>query len=98
MIPPQNLYRVLTYAWDWLDDDLLAGVNSGEVDTVQNMIGHVLLNASKLLLRRGLDRAYVVHEDELSVPRGKFDVSTTMKRALERNGGGHRRHQLCRRI
>lgn len=86
MIPAHNLYRLLCYAWDWVEGLSLADVGQGESDRVESLLAHALLIGTRNLLRRGLARSYVRYEDELTVPRGKLDVPRTLGRALERHG------------
>ncbi len=86
MVPAQNLYRLLCYAWDYVEGMALVDTGASPFEKVEDLLSNVLLMGTRQLLRRGLDRAYVRYEDDLAAPRGKLDVSTTIKRALERSG------------
>jgi 5-methylcytosine-specific restriction enzyme subunit McrC len=82
----QNLYYLLCYAWDHADlaaSSQVAGLPSHHV---ADLLGHVLSTRVAELLRRGLHREYVSHDEELRSPRGKIDVSTHIKRVLGPTG------------
>lgn len=84
MVPVRNVYYLLCYAWDHAEPAPLADVGGVEAGQLQDLLAHVLVSGVAGLLRRGLDRAYVEHEDALRSPRGRLDVSATLKRNLER--------------
>jgi 5-methylcytosine-specific restriction enzyme subunit McrC len=86
VVPAQNLYRLLCYAWDWVEGMSLTDVGGVDSDKVEDLLASALLIGTRTLLRRGLDRSYVRYEEELAAPRGKLDISTTLRRALDRNG------------
>ncbi|QRN94771.1 hypothetical protein JRI60_37510 [Archangium violaceum] len=85
MVPVRNVYYLLCYAWDHADMAPLADVGGLDVGPLQDLLAHVLVSGVAGLLRRGLDRAYVEHEEALRSPRGRLDVSVTLKRNLERS-------------
>lgn len=85
-IPIRNLYYLLCYAWNVLDerDDTLADQLDG-LSPVE-LLGKVLASSVQRLWRRGLDRGYrTVHEDVRS-PRGRLDVTQMVARRLEHRG------------
>lgn len=57
-------------------------VGMEKLATPQDMLANTLVNASKALLKKGLDRDYQEHVDDLSCPRGKISVTNTLKRNL----------------
>jgi 5-methylcytosine-specific restriction enzyme subunit McrC len=78
-IPIRNLYYLLLYAYDALDE---AGVvEAGELPETRlgDLFAHVLDGGVNHLLRRGLDRGYVPHRDAIPGVRGRIDVSATVK-------------------
>ncbi|HEY0094372.1 MAG TPA: hypothetical protein VGB96_08615 [Archangium sp.] len=85
MVPVHNIYYLLCYAWDYAEEAPLADVGGLEAGTLQDLLAHVLVSGVAGLLRRGLDRAYVEQEEALRSPRGRLDVSATLKRNLERS-------------
>jgi len=85
-IPIRNLYYLLCYAYDALDLLGEAPASGIEGPTPADLFARVLSHGTATLLRRGLDRNYVAHDEELRNPRGRIDVSKTVKRALESRG------------
>ena len=86
-IPITNIYYLLCYAWDVLEEkDSLADVDSLESTDLVNLFTRVLVNGTRRLLRRGLDRGYLSREDEIAGVRGKLLVTQTLRRNLLRNG------------
>jgi 5-methylcytosine-specific restriction enzyme subunit McrC len=81
-IPVRNLYYLLAYAWDHLDQAGVIEVGEDDYRDLANLFGRVLAGSVRHLLKRGLDRGYL--EDEQVIPgvRGKLDVSATVKSNL----------------
>ena len=87
-IPAENLYYVLCYAWERLDqlkavpDD----VRSSTFDLPQDLLARLLHDSFSLVLRRGLDRGYREWAEDTRRPRGKLDLARTARRALRVRG------------
>ena len=81
-IPIQNIYYLLCYAWNALDEAAL--IDAGRIDSTElaDLFAGVLLSGTRLLLRRGLDRGYLPFAEETSRLRGKLQLAQTMKRNL----------------
>ena len=82
-IPIQNLYFILCYAWDRLEERDLVDVSSEDASSLLNLFSRVLIGGTRYLLHRGLDRGYLAMEDDLAGIRGKIDFSATMKTAID---------------
>ncbi len=84
-VPIRNLYYLLCYAWDHLHalDDVPAEVLQSERPV--DLLASVLVAGVARAQKRGLDRAYVTLEQETRSPRGKIELSATLKRSLLRN-------------
>ena len=79
-IPIANIYYLLCYAWDALEEkDSLADVEGLDSTNLVNLFARVLVNGSRRLFRRGLDRGYLSHEDEIPGVRGKLLVTQTVR-------------------
>ena len=76
-IPILNIYYLLSYAWDKLDEAEPQEVSQVDNHNVINLFANVLSNRTAYLLRRGLDRGYIVEQDVLGVVRGKINISNT---------------------
>lgn len=86
-IPIANIYFLLCYAWDVLEEkDSLADVDALESTDLLDLFARVLVSGTRRLLRRGLDRGYLPREEELAGVRGKVLVTTTLRRNLLRQG------------
>jgi len=85
-IPIRNLYYLLCYAWDVLDehDDALVS----ELDGLSHveLLAKVLTISTQRLWRRGLDRGYRMVADEVRSPRGRLDLPQMISRRLEDRG------------
>jgi 5-methylcytosine-specific restriction enzyme subunit McrC len=85
-IPIRNLYYLLCYAWDVLDerDDTLVS----ELDGLSHveLLAKVLTVAAQRLWRRGLDRGYLTLEADVRSPRGRLDVPQIVGRRLTDRG------------
>ena len=79
MIPVQNLYYLLLYAWDAMSQSRNAEVDGLPRTSVLDLLAMVLQRGLDRLLRRGLDRGYVPLVEAIPGIRGKLDVSGTVK-------------------
>ena len=68
------------------EKDTLAEVDALEATDLLDLFARVLVNGTRRLLRRGLDRGYLPHEDEIPGVRGKLLVTQTLRRNLVRHG------------
>ena len=53
-IPIQNIYFLLSYAWNRLDEAERVKIEKKELTDVPSLLTRVLLNASTALLKQGL--------------------------------------------
>lgn len=86
-IPIRNLYHLLCYAWDRLDERELidAGKTAPPRDTL-NLLGRVLGSGVAALVRRGFERGYRDREEEIAGIRGRLEVAATFRRELPKYG------------
>ena len=70
-IPIQNIYFLLCYAWNHLQETEYADVRSDGCDKLWDLLARVLIRGSQQLVKRGLHRDYVVHHDLRVRPKGK---------------------------
>ena len=88
-IPVRNIYYLLCYAWDRLEERDTVDVGPVGGDNVLDLLAKVLINGLTHLLKRGLDRGYVSVEEETRCLRGKVDLTVSVKRDLLRQGQAH---------
>lgn len=81
-IPIENIYYLLSYAWDKLDERDRVQVNIESKTDVLNLLSKVLINGSRILLKRGLDKSYNNFRDEINGVKGKLELSDTLKSNL----------------
>ncbi|MFC5284138.1 5-methylcytosine-specific restriction endonuclease system specificity protein McrC [Pedobacter alpinus] len=78
-IPIQNVYFLLCYAWNKLEERDIVNVNEIDSTELIDLFAKVLSNSCSRLLKQGLDRYYVEHEDVIMGIKGKFNFSATIK-------------------
>lgn len=85
-IPILNLYYLLSYAWDQLEE---AGkIRSGISDyrRTEDLFARLLINGCVLLFKRGLDRDYVRRSDVYKGIKGKIDFTASLNGDYFRRG------------
>lgn len=78
-IPIQNIYYLLCYAWNKLEESEIVNVNEIDSTELIDLFAKVLSNSCSRLLKQGLDRYYVEHEDVIMGIKGKFNFSASIK-------------------
>lgn len=89
-IPIQNIYYLLCYAWDKLEERDWVQVNTQEPATVLELLVRVLINGTTYLLKRGIAHNYRLHDEWTAGVRGKMNTSDTL-RSIRRQTG----HTKC---
>ena len=88
-IPVRNVYYLLCYAWNRVEEGRTVDLGSEDFDAPIDLFAKVLNIGVSRLITRGLDRDYLsVHEDIRGI-KGKLDLGTTVKRTLLPNGMAH---------
>ena len=81
-IPIRNIYALLAFHWRALGIEGLRDVGQVDADTPLELLARVLVEGTRAQLRRGLDRAYIEHDEDLAHLRGAFDLDATVRRGL----------------
>ncbi len=81
-IPVLNLYYLLCYAWNRLEERDVVGVTAIDSTELADLFAQVLLRGLAHLRRRGFDRGYIEFAHETPTLRGKLDFATTLRRNL----------------
>lgn len=81
-IPIENIYYLLCYAWNKLDVKERVNVSIDDKTELLDLFAKVLINATKMLLKRGIDKNYIDHTEELAGVKGKIQISQTLKSNL----------------
>ena len=85
-VPVKNIYYLLCYAWDHVREGETVDVGSEEFGGLVDLFGKVLNEGVSRLVSRGLDRDYLVLDEDVRGLKGKLDLATTIKRNLLLNG------------
>lgn len=88
-IPIRNIYRMLLYAWNVLDECDPEAVESDGPTSLADLFGLVLCNEMEPILRRGLEQSYVEHEEVLAGIRGRIMIGPTVLQRLDQRGRAH---------
>ena len=78
MIPIQNIYHMLTYAFSTLNDSGYRDVGTESFDNIYNLYASLLIKGVSIQLKRGLNKQYITETDPLSTLRGRIDISTSI--------------------
>lgn len=78
-IPIRNIYYMLSYAWNILDQAETVNVGSEEFDNIYNLLARIYINGINNLKKRGFVRYYIEKKELTSTLRGKIDISSSIK-------------------
>jgi 5-methylcytosine-specific restriction enzyme subunit McrC len=81
-IPIQNIYYLLCYAWNKLDERDVVNVSGIDTTNLVDLFAKVLLGGMNHLLKRGLDRGYLLFFEDTCALKGKISFNPTIKRNL----------------
>ena len=90
MIRVRNVYHMLAYAFQALRGRGYRDVATEEFDDVADLLAAILARGVESQVRRGLGREYVSRVESLSTPRGRIDVTASLK-----DGSYLRRRLVC---
>lgn len=79
MIPVQNVYYMLAYAFQVLNEQGYKNVAAEPFDNAAELCAAILVRGVFVQLKRGLGRVYIPQTDPLSAVRGKIDISESIK-------------------
>jgi 5-methylcytosine-specific restriction enzyme subunit McrC len=81
-IPIRNVYYLLCYAWDKLEESRVVAVEASDYEHLVNLFARVLSSGLEHLLKRGLDQGYQEHREVVAGVRGKIDFAASVKAHL----------------
>ena len=85
-----NIYHMLSYAFQALNQETYEDVAVESFDEMYNLLAAILSKGIGLQLKQGLYREYISRQEELSVMRGKINMPGTIKNRL-----AHKRVLTC---
>ena len=100
-IPIENIYYLLTYAWNKLDEKDRVNISVEDTTSYIDLFAKVLINGTRILLKRGLEKNYVTDTIELVGIKGKLEepAGRPQERPLQIRAyqlGVRRARWLCR--
>jgi 5-methylcytosine-specific restriction enzyme subunit McrC len=81
-IPIENIYYLLCYAWNKLDEKERVAVSAENFKEMIDLLAKVLINSTRILLKRGITRSYIDLTSEFAGIKGKFELGQTLKTHL----------------
>src|SRR5438046_1597339 len=81
-IPIANIYYMLCYAWNKLDEREIINVSGRESTELVDLFARVLISGTNHILKDGLDRGYQPFSEETNCLRGRIDFGVSVKRLL----------------
>jgi 5-methylcytosine-specific restriction enzyme subunit McrC len=85
-IPIANVYYLLCYAWDRLEQGSLVDISRIVGTELVDLFAIVLVRGIEHIARRGFERGYNSEEGELRGVRGRVDILATNRRFLLEHG------------
>lgn len=79
MIPIRNIYYMLSYAFQILNEQGYKSIETEQFDNVAELCAAILSRGVSMLLKRGLGREYIENTESLSAPRGRIEISESIK-------------------
>ena len=79
MIPIQNIYYMLSYSFSVLNEQGYKSIATEKFDNIAELMAAILVKGIATQLKRGLQKEYIGRTEELSLLRGKIDVSESVK-------------------
>jgi 5-methylcytosine-specific restriction enzyme subunit McrC len=77
-IPVLNLYYLLSYAWDKLEEAQQTDVSQSDHQDSLSLFARILCSGTERLLKRGLDRDYIEHNELVNRIRGSVDFAASI--------------------
>lgn len=79
MIPIRNIYYMLSYAFQVLNEQGYKNIEAEQFDNVAELCAAILSKGVSLQLKRGLGREYIENTESLSSLRGRIEISESIK-------------------
>lgn len=85
-IPIQNIYYLLCYAWDKLEEGNKVNVSQSDYENAIELYASVLINGCKHLFKRGIEHNYNDVSREYVGIKGKIDFNASLNKNLFKQG------------
>ena len=78
-IPIKNIYYLLSYAWNKLEEGNKMNLREDDYSSSLNLFARVFDNILTIILKRGLDRNYINLKEKIRTIKGRVDFNSTIK-------------------
>lgn len=78
-IPIQNIYYLLCYAWNKLDESSIINVDVDDYQTLLDLFAKILHEGTLHILKTGIDRNYITHSESIPGIKGKLLFNDSIK-------------------
>ena len=79
MIPIQNIYYMLSYAFQVLNEQGYKNIATEQFNNIGELMAAILEKGIAIQLKRGLGKEYILQPEALSSLRGKIDIAESIK-------------------
>ncbi len=79
MIPIRNIYYMLAYAFQVLNEQGYKNITAEHFENVADLCAAILIKGVSLQIKRGLSREYIQDTEPLSALRGRIEISESIK-------------------
>ena len=79
MIPIKNIYYMLSYAFQILNEQGYKNIATEDFDNAGDLCAAILIRGIAYQLKRGLGREYISETDTISAIRGKIEITESIK-------------------
>lgn len=79
MIPIQNVYYMLSYAFQVLNEQGFKNIATEQFDNVAELCAAILAKGVSVQIKRGLGREYLEMEEPLATLRGRIMITESIK-------------------
>ena len=79
MIPVRNVYYMLSYAFQILQEQGYKNIATEDFDNIAELYSAILSKGISLQLKRGLNKDYTEVREPLSAIKGKIDITDSLK-------------------
>lgn len=79
MIPIQNIYYMLAYAFQTLNEQGYKNIETEKFDNVAELCSAILIRGVSVQLKRGLMKEYLEEKEALSSVRGRIEINESIK-------------------
>ena len=79
MIRIQNIYYMLAYAFQVLNEQGYKKIATEEFENTADLFAAILSRGISMQIKRGLGKAYIEQSESLSSLRGKINISESIK-------------------